>query len=148
MGMSSQFDVALWIRSSFTAMQVAGVICPSPLQRFHEALLPSSPNITIASHLPWILSCSIATAHSHSIPFPFLQGPHKVNPNLFARDRLIIALACLSPSCTLHRENRALLLIHMQLFVLYFIYLHCESQWSLVSQSKLKTAAAYRWMGN
>lgn len=150
MGVSTRFDAAVWIRSSspFTAMPVAGVICPSPLQRFHEASPPPSPNITIASHLPWILSCSIATAHSHSIPFPFLQGPHKVNPNLFARDGLIIAPACLSPSSTLHRDNRALLLIRMQLFILYFIYLDSESQWSLVSRSKLKTAAAFRWIGN
>lgn len=150
MGVSCQFDVAVWIRpsSSFTAMPVAEGICPSPLQRFHEASPPPSPNITIASHPPWILSCSMATAHSHSIPFPFLQGPHKVNPNLFARDGLIIALACLSPCCTQHRDNRALLLIHMQPFTLYFIYLDSESQWSLVSQSKLKTADAFRWMGN
>lgn len=140
MGVLCQFDVVVWVRfsSSCLAMPVAGVICPSPLQRFHEASPPPLPNITIASHLPWILSCSIATAHSHSIPFPFLQGPHKVNPNLFARDGLIIALACLSPSCTLHRDNRALLLIRMQLFILYFIYLDSESQWSLVSWSKLK----------
>lgn len=75
-----------------------GVLCPSPSQRFHGAWPPPSPNITTASHLLWILSRSIATAHSHSIPFPFLQGPHKVNPNLFAGDGLIITLACLSLS--------------------------------------------------
>lgn len=143
MGVSSHFDFAARMRSSssFPAMPVAGVICPSPLQRFHEASPPPSPNITIASHLPWISSCSIATAYSYSIPFPFLQGPHKVNPNLFARDGLIIALACLSLSHTLHRDNTALLLIRMQLFILYFIHLDSESWWSLVSLSKLKTAA-------
>lgn len=119
---SCQSAVVIWIRtpSSSTAMPVAEVICPSPLERFHEALPPPSPHITIASHLLWILSCSITTAHSHSIPFPFLQGPHKVNHNLFARDGLIIALACLSPSCALHRDNRALLLIRMQLVILVF----------------------------
>ncbi|KAI9548039.1 hypothetical protein NQZ68_013057 [Dissostichus eleginoides] len=47
-----------------------------------------------------------------------LSSPHKVNPNLFARDGLIIALACLSPSSSPHRDNTALLLIHMQLFIL------------------------------
>lgn len=148
MVVSFHFDVAIWIRfsSSFTAMPLARVICPSPSQRFHEALPLPSRNIAIASHLWRILSCSIATAHSHSIPFPFLQGPHKVNLNLFARNGLIIALVCLSPSHTLHRDNRALLLIHMQLFVLYFTYLDSESHWSLVSQSKLKTAAAFRWI--
>lgn len=119
---SSQFDLSVWVRSSFTAMPLAGVILPSPIQGLHEVVQPTSPNITIASHLPWILSCSIATAHSHSIPFPFLQGPHKVNPNLFARDGLIITLTCLA-SCSLHRDNRVLLLIHMLLFALYFIYL-------------------------
>lgn len=137
-GASSRFDFAIWIRSSSssTAMPVAGVICPSPSQRFHEALLPPSPNITIASHLPWISSRSIATAHFHSIPFPFLQGPHKVNPNLFARDGLIIAPACLFLSRTLHRDNSALLLIHMQLFILYFIYLKTLSH----SDPRLVTA--------
>lgn len=119
---SSQFDLSVWVRSSFTAMPLAGVIRPSPIQGLHEVVQPTSPNITIASHLPWILSCSIATAHSHSIPFPFLQGPHKVNPNLFARDGLIITLTCLA-SRSLHRDNRVLLLIHMLLFALYFIYL-------------------------
>lgn len=143
---SSQFDLSVWVRSSFTAMPLAGVICPSPIQGLHEVVQPTSPNITIASHLPWILSCSIATAHSHSIPFPFLQGPHKVNPNLFARDGLIITLTCLA-SRSLHRDNRALLLIHMQLFALYFIYLDSKSYRSLLSQRKLKTATAFRWMG-
>lgn len=131
------------------ATPLVRVICPSPLRRFHEAVLPPSPNITIASHLPWILSCSIATAHSHSIPFPFLQGPHKVNPNLFARDGLIMAVVCLSSSCTLHRDNRALLLIHMQLFILYFIYLDSELWWSLGSQSKLKQQLhSFEWTIN
>lgn len=147
MGSPSQFDVTIWIRSSssVTATPVARVICSSPSQRFREASSPPSPNFTSAAHLPWILYCSAQRQHI-LIPFPFpsLQGPHKVNPNLFARDGLIITPACLSLSHTVHRDNRPRLLILYAAVRTVFHLDSLESLWSLVSQSELKTASASR----
>lgn len=139
-----QFDVAAWIRSSspFAAMPLTGVVCPSPLQRFHEASLPAS--FTWHYHRVSSRVNIIPQQQQRRILIPFSVPSFKAltkSAPIYSRgDGLIIAPACLSPS-------RALLLIGMQLFLQYFIRLDSESQWSLVSQSTLENSSCIRVNG-
>lgn len=68
---SCQSDVVIWIRtpSSSTAMPVAEVICPSPLERFHEASLTSHYH-RLSSSMNTILQHNDSTFSFHSISFP------------------------------------------------------------------------------